>query len=64
VQEFLKNLYGGEEPSRNRVVVPARQATYAGGIDSSKMILALLKNVKIRALQQCCGSGSVFILVS
>jgi hypothetical protein len=27
-------LYGGLEPSRNRVVVPARQSTKAGGIDS------------------------------
>ncbi len=28
------SVYGGEEASRNKVVVPARQATMAGGIDS------------------------------
>jgi hypothetical protein len=34
------------------VVVPARQATYAGGIDSFfESILALLKSLKIRALE-------------
>jgi hypothetical protein len=33
------------------VVVPARQATYAGGIDSFEWILALLKSLKIRALE-------------
>ncbi len=27
-------IYGGKEPSRNRVVVPAQQATQAAGIDS------------------------------
>ncbi len=36
------------------VVVPARQATYAGGIDSFKSILALLKSLKIRALENFC----------
>jgi hypothetical protein len=38
------------EPSRNRAVVPARQATLAGGIDSLEPILELLKSLKIRAL--------------
>jgi hypothetical protein len=32
------------------VIVPARQATWAGGIDSLESILELLKRVKIRAL--------------
>jgi hypothetical protein len=36
------------------VVVPARQATYAGGIDSFESILALLKSLKIRALESFC----------
>ncbi len=36
------------------VVVPARQATYAGGIDSFESILALLKSLKIRALENFC----------
>ncbi len=37
--EFLNNLHVlGLEPSRNRVVVPARQATYAAGIDSWESI--------------------------
>jgi hypothetical protein len=35
--------------SRNSVVVPARQATQAGGIDSLESILGLLKSLKIRA---------------
>jgi hypothetical protein len=33
------------------VVVPARQATYAGGLDSYESILALLKSLKILALE-------------
>jgi hypothetical protein len=36
VLEFLNNLY-----NRNRVVVVARQATYAGGIDSLELIFGL-----------------------
>ncbi len=39
-------IYGGLEPSRNRVVVPAR---YAGEIDSLHSISGLLKSLKIRA---------------
>jgi hypothetical protein len=35
--------------SRNRVVVPARQATQPGGIGSLESILVLLKSLKIRA---------------
>jgi hypothetical protein len=34
------------------VVVPARQATKAGGIDSLESILGLLKSLKIRARLQ------------
>ncbi len=30
----FRNIQGGQEPSRNRVAVPARQATWAGGINS------------------------------
>ncbi len=37
-------------PSRNRIVVPARQATFAWGIYSLESILGLLKSLKIRAL--------------
>jgi hypothetical protein len=36
--------------SKNRVIVPARQAKKAGGIDSLKSISGLLKGLKIRAL--------------
>jgi hypothetical protein len=39
-----------KEPSRNRVVVPARQATKAGGIDSLESIPGLLKSSKILVL--------------
>jgi hypothetical protein len=41
--EFQKKIFGGYEPCRNRVVVPARQAT-AGGIDALESIPGLLKN--------------------
>ncbi len=35
VLEFTsRTIYGGEEPSRKRVVVPASQAKQAGGTDS------------------------------
>ncbi len=37
----------------NRVVVPARQSTQAGRIDSLELILGLLKTFKIRALEMC-----------
>ncbi len=40
--EFLNNLWE-LEPSRNRVVVPARKAAQAGGVDSLESILVLLK---------------------
>jgi hypothetical protein len=37
---------GAVEPSRNRVILPARQATKAGGIDSLESIPGLLKSLK------------------
>ncbi len=45
---FLR-VYGGSEPWRNRVIVPARQATQAGGIHSLESIPGLHKRLKIRA---------------
>ncbi len=45
--EFL-NILWGWEPSRNRVVVQARQATQPGNIGSLESILGLLKSLKIR----------------
>ncbi len=44
----FRTIYGGSEPSRNRVVVPARQA---GGIDSLESIPVLLKSLKIPSLE-------------
>ena len=43
------------------VVVPARQATYAGGIDSCESILALLKSLKIRALENLSARHSYYV---
>jgi hypothetical protein len=43
-------VYRGGKSSRNTVVVAARQATQAGGIDSLESILGLLRSFKIRAL--------------
>ncbi len=37
--------------ARNRVVVPARQATQVGGIGSLESILGLLKSLQIQALK-------------
>jgi hypothetical protein len=42
VLEFLNNLWGAR-PSRNRVVVPAHQSTYTGGIDSLELVLGFVK---------------------
>jgi hypothetical protein len=39
-------VYGGSEPRRNRVIVPARQATEAGGIHSLESIPRLHKRLK------------------
>ena len=59
---FLNNLYGGQEPRRNRVVVPARQVTQPGGIGPLKSILGILKSLKIRALAS--RTTTLFLLVS
>ncbi len=40
-------IYGGQEPSRNRVLVPARQATKADGIDSLESISEHHRSLKI-----------------
>jgi hypothetical protein len=50
VLKFFNNLWGAST-SRNRVIVPARQATQPGGIGFLESILGLLKSLKIRALQ-------------
>ncbi len=52
VLEFLNN-YGGQEPSRKRVLVPARQATEAGGIDSLESISGLHRSLKIPPHYAC-----------
>jgi hypothetical protein len=45
--EFLNNLWGlYEEPRRNRVIVPARQATWARAIHSLESIPGLHKRFK------------------
>jgi hypothetical protein len=63
VLEFLNNLWGlGTEYSRNRVFVPARQATYAGGTNSLELIFALHKSFKIRALLLPCKGQTYHIL--
>jgi hypothetical protein len=43
--DFL-TIYGSKEPSRNRIVVPARQATQPGGSGSLESILGLSKSLK------------------
>ncbi len=45
----FRTINGGKEPSRKRVVVPARQATWAGEMDSLKSIPGLLKRIQSRA---------------
>jgi hypothetical protein len=50
VLEFLNDLWGLWEPSRNRVVAPSRQATHPGGIGSLESIFWLLKSLKTCAL--------------
>ncbi len=47
--EFLNDLWG-LGPSWNRIVVPARPATQAGGIGSLESIPGILNSLKIRAL--------------
>jgi hypothetical protein len=48
--EILKNLWGLGIKYRNKVIVPARQARWAGGIHSLDSILGLHERLKIRAL--------------
>ncbi len=43
----FRTICGGQESSRNRVVVPARQAAKTGGINSLESIPRLLKSLKI-----------------
>ncbi len=50
----------GNEPSRNRVVVPAHQATQSGGIGSLESILGLLISLTIRAPGSELGLSSHF----
>ncbi len=47
--DFLNNLWGLGTEYRNRVIVPARQATKDGGIDSLQSSPGLHKRLKIRA---------------
>ena len=42
----FRTIYGGQEPSRNMVIVPARQATQAGGSYSLELIPWLHKRFK------------------
>jgi hypothetical protein len=58
VVELVNNI-GGEEPSRNRVVVPARQATQTGAIGSLQSILGLHKRFKIRAQE----SATIIVII-
>ncbi len=46
---FKQSMHGGQEPSKNWVVVPARQATQPDGTGSLESILGLLKSFKICA---------------
>ncbi len=47
---IYNNLWGLGTESRNRVSLPARQATQPGGIGFLESIFGLLKSLKIRAL--------------
>ncbi len=51
--EFLTSLWGLATEEEYRVIVPARQATEAGGIHSLESIPGLHKRLKIRALYNC-----------
>ncbi len=44
---ILEQSMGAKDPSRNRLVVPARRATKAGGIEPLESIPGLLKSIKI-----------------
>ncbi len=54
-------MYGGQEPSRNRFVVPARQATQSSGINSLESIPGLHKSLKIPSLMPKCLTASKLI---
>ncbi len=55
----FRTIYGGQEPSRNRVVIPASQATQADGIDSLESISRSLEFLAWRA-----GTTTLFLLGS
>ncbi len=55
VLEFYNN-HGGWEPSRNSVVVSARQSSLAGGIDSLESINTFLLSLVEILLYACHGS--------
>ncbi len=59
VLKFLNNLWG-KEPSRNRVVVLAHQATKTGGISSLESILGLLKSLKFGLCVYCAIHRSIY----
>ncbi len=59
VLKFLNNLWG-KEPSRNRVVVLARQATKTGGISSLDSILGLFKSLKFGLCVYCNIHRSIY----
>jgi hypothetical protein len=52
------------KPSRNRVVVPARQTNQAGGVGSLESILGLLNSLKIRALGRKYQHDLMYLLQS
>jgi hypothetical protein len=51
VLALYNNLWGTRNRAGYRVVVPARQATQAGGNDSVESILGLLNSLKIGTLK-------------
>jgi hypothetical protein len=59
---IFKQSMGARNQDKNRVIVPARQATLAGGIHSLESIPGLHKRLKIRA--QCCESRSTWKVVN
>ncbi len=52
--EFKNNLWGLGSEYRNRIVVPAHQATKAGGIVSLESILGSIKVEKFGICAQIC----------
>ncbi len=57
-------IYGSQEPSRNRVVVLARQATQPGGTGSLESILGLLKSLKFGLRAWRAVTTALFLLGS